>query len=85
MGKVRQMRDETRVHDGTGASIASITAGVKGMVPQLSHCSNWKKRRCSAREELCQINALAVALERRPADHFAAHVPQSLESGEHFR
>ena len=42
-GKVCQARDETRVHDGTGASIASITAGVKGLVSQLSHYSNWKE------------------------------------------
>jgi len=42
MGKVRRVRDETRVLDGTGARIASMTAGIKGMVAQLSHHSNWK-------------------------------------------
>lgn len=82
-GKVRQVRDETRVHDRTGASIASITADVQGMVPQLSHYSNWKKQRCSAREELCQINGWPLALETATSRSFAA-MASLRKAGKHF-
>jgi hypothetical protein len=81
-GKVRQVRDETRVHDGTGAGIASITAGVQGMVV-VTLLKLEEAKMFSARGILSN-QCLAVGFRTATSRSFAAISPRVEESGETF-
>src|SRR5271154_4133240 len=68
MGKVRRVRDERRVLDGTGASKHDCWFQRDG-APVVTSLKLEEAKDVQRPEGLCQINALAVTLELRPADH----------------